>query len=312
MTPSGITFYYPWEVALMKGLQTQLPGAGISLLSFFTWFGEAMIMILIVGFAYWNWDKKLGRSIGLSAIAGLAWNTMAKNIVLRRRPYFDHKEIKILRPVAKDADIYDIAAQGYSFPSGHSTTVAGVFGSLAVNLKKRWVTVLAVVLILLTGVSRFVVGAHYPTDVVVGWVFGLFSVFVVYELDKRLSNNLILYGILFVTIIPGFFYCRTTDYFDTAGLLIGFMGGMILEERYVHFENTRKPSTMILRMIGGIVIFVILNKLLKMPFSEEFLDSRTFVPMMVRCIRYAIISFVEYGLYPMLFKFEKRFEKKKA
>jgi hypothetical protein len=47
-----------------------------------------------------------------------------------------------------------------------------------------------------------------------------------------------------------------------------------------------------------------------MPFSKEFLDSRTFAAMMVRFMRYGIISFVEYGLYPMLFKYEKRFEKK--
>lgn len=307
MTPNGNTFYFTWEVLLMKGLQTHIPGTAISLLSFFSWFGEAAIMVMIIGFAYWNWDKKLGRSIGLSAITGLVWNTMAKNLVLRRRPYFDHKAIKILRPVAPDADLYDIAAQGYSFPSGHATTVSAVFGSLALNLKKRWVTVLAVVLILLTGISRFVVGAHYPTDVFAGWVFGLLSVFIVYELEKRLSNNLVLYGILLITIIPGFFYCKTTDYFDTAGLLIGFMGGMLVEEHYVHFENTRKPGMMVLRMVGGILIFVILNKVLKMPFSKEFLESRTFVPMMVRCIRYAIVSFVEYGLYPILFKYEKKF-----
>jgi membrane-associated phospholipid phosphatase len=46
---------------------------------------------------------------------------MAKNIALRRRPYFDHESIHILRVVEPEADIYDIAAQGYSFPSGHST-----------------------------------------------------------------------------------------------------------------------------------------------------------------------------------------------
>ena len=306
MTPSGITFYYPWEVQLMEWFQMHLSKSWVSFLSFFTLFGEAALMIMIVGFAYWNWDKKMGRAIGLNTIAGLAWNTMAKNIVLRRRPYFDHKRIKILRPVSPDADIYDIAAQGFSFPSGHSTTVMGVFGSLALYLKKRWVTVAAVLIVLLTGISRSVVGAHYPTDVLTGWLFGLIGIFIVQALDKKLSNNLILYGILLITIIPGFFYCKTTDYFDTAGLLIGFMAGMLMDEYYVHFENTRKPISMILRMVGGIAIFVVLNTLLKMPFSQEFLDSRTTAAMMMRCVRYGIISFVEYGIYPMLFKLEKR------
>jgi membrane-associated phospholipid phosphatase len=310
MVPNGTTFYYIWEVQLIKWLQTHLPGTGLSFLSFWTLFGEAMVMVLIIGFAYWSWDKKLGRAIGLNAITGLAWNTLSKNVVLRRRPYFDNKEIKILRPVARDADIYDIAAQGYSFPSGHSTVVAAVFGTLAYKLKKGWAAVAAIVIILLTGISRFAVGAHYPTDVFIGWMCGLLSVVIVGELDKRLSNSLILYGILLITIIPGFFYCKTTDFYDTAGLLIGFMGGLLLDEHYVHFENTRKPLYIVLRMVGGIAIFLILNKVLKMPFSKEFLDSRTFAAMMVRFMRYGIISFVEYGLYPMLFKYEKRFEKK--
>ena len=136
MVASGNSFFFPWEVNLMEWLQSHISGAGISVISRFSMFGEELLLILILGFVYWSYDKKLGMTMGLSAIMGMVWNTMVKNIVLRRRPYFDHEAIKILRVVDPEADIYDVAAQGYSFPSAHSTNAATMFGSLAVNLHR--------------------------------------------------------------------------------------------------------------------------------------------------------------------------------
>lgn len=311
MTATGNTFFFPWEVALMEWLQTNLGSVGISIISFFSMFGEELMLILIVGFVYWSYDKKLGRTMGLSAIMAQTWNSMAKNIALRRRPYFDNENIQILRVVDPEADIYDIAAQGYSFPSGHSTNAASVFCTLAVNKRKRWLTVIAIVIPLLTGFSRIVVGAHYPTDVMAGWLLGIISVLIVHFLQSRVKNTLALYGILLAATVPGFFFCKSTDYFSAVGLLIGFMGGTLLDDRYVHFENTHKPVWMIVRVVGGVALYFALNTLLKLPFSKEFLNDGSTASLLVRFARYALISFVEFGVYPMLFKLEGRLTAKK-
>ena len=302
----GNTFFFTWEVSLMEWLQTHISDAGISFMSFFSLFGEELPLILIVGFVYWSYDKKLGRKVGLIAIMGLIWNTMIKNIVMRRRPYFDHENINILRIVEPEADIYDISAQGFSFPSAHSTNSVTVFGSLAVNLRKRWLTVIAIIIPLMTGISRFVVGAHYPTDVMAGWLLGLTSVVLVTILQNRVKNTLVLYGILLITAIPGFFYCTSADYFTAVGLLIGFMGGTLLDDYYVHFEDTRKPMSMVARLLGGLAVYLVVNSLLKMPFSKEFLSDGSTAALMVRCARYAIVAFIDFGVYPMLFKLEKK------
>ena len=95
MAPSGNTFFFPWEVTLMEWLQTHLGSTGISIISFFSVFGGELLLILIMGFLYWCYDKKLARTVGLSVVMGLVWNAMFKNIALRRRPYFDHENIKI-------------------------------------------------------------------------------------------------------------------------------------------------------------------------------------------------------------------------
>ena len=306
MTAIGNTFFFQWEVTLMEWLQANLGSAAISMMSFFSLFGEELPLILIVGFIYWSYDKKLGRRMGLSAIMGLTWSTMIKNLVLRRRPYFDHENIKILRIVEPHGDIYDISIQGYSFPSAHSTNAVTVFGSLATNLRKRWIVILAIILPMLTGISRFVVGAHYPTDVMAGWLLGLTSVTVVNMLQERVKKTITLYGILLVIALPGFFYCRTEDYFTSMGLMIGFMGGTLLDDRFVHFENTEKLLFRVLRVLGGLVVYLVLNTLLKLPFSKEFLSDGSIAALVIRFARYAIVSVVAFGVYPMVFRFENR------
>lgn len=306
MALEGNTLYFDWEVRLMEQLQAHVGAAGVSVLSFFSAFGEELLLILLIGFLYWCYDKKLGKTVGLTVLMGLVWAPELKNIVLRRRPYFDHEGIDILRPVKLDADIYDISAQGYSFPSGHSTNAVSLYGSIANGIRKKWMTILAVVLSLLVGISRVTVGAHYPTDVLAGWLLGLFSVFFVSFLQAKIEHLLLRYGILLLTAVPGLFYCKSEDYFTGFGLLVGFMLGTILEEKKVDFENTRSPIRMILRIAGGFAVYFVLNTLLKLPFSKEFLESGSSAALLVRAVRYAVISFVLFGVYPLIFQFFKK------
>lgn len=154
MELTGNTFFFPWEASLMEWLQMSLGPSATRVVSFFSAFGEEIVLILILGFLYWWADKKMGKAVGLSVLMGLVWNPLVKNIFLRRRPYMDHEGIRILRIVAPEADPLDIAAQGYSFPSGHSTNAAAAYGSLAAALKKKWMTAAAILLPLLVGFSR--------------------------------------------------------------------------------------------------------------------------------------------------------------
>ena len=53
-----------------------------------------------------------------------------------------------------------------------------------------------------------------------------------------------------------------------------------------------------------------LNKLLKMPFSEEFLTGGTLAAFLVRTARYAVIVFVMIGVYPKVFPLFEKIGKK--
>lgn len=297
----GNVFYFEWEVRLMETLQAAMPAWLITLISQFSLLGESTLMVVILGFLYWSWDKKAARYVGLNLLTACVWNPMIKNVFLRRRPYFDNEGITLYRLIEKDADMYDIAAQGFSFPSGHSTSAVATYGSLRAIFRNRWFTVLAVLAPLLVGISRVVVGAHYPTDVLVGWALGLVVIFLVPFLEMKTGSRKVLYTVLLVSGLPGFFYCTSDDFFTSYGLLAGFILATLFEEKYVNFKNTREPVRMVLRVLGGGAIYLCLNTVLKLPFSEAFLDSGTMAAHLVRSGRYFIVIFVIIAIYPLLF-----------
>lgn len=100
-------------------------------------------------------------SVGAS---GLLANLM-KYIVGRARP-------KHLEPLGFGYfDPLSFNSSFLSFPSGHSITIAAFATVLALRFPRY--TILFAGLALLVGTSRVIVGAHYPSDVIMGLTIGL-------------------------------------------------------------------------------------------------------------------------------------------
>lgn len=299
----GITFYFDWEVALQEWLQSVIgTGIGVKIASAITMFGEELIMIAVLGFLYWCYDKEFGRFVGMNILVGLVVTPMLKNLMFRRRPYFDHAGINILKPVDASADIYDIAAQGYSFPSGHTTNSTVLYTSLPRYKKGNKLLLAAAVLLpFLVGLSRVILGAHYVTDVLCGWIVGTVLMLLFSYLQTHVKNENLFHLIVALCFLPGLFYCHTKDFFASYGMMIGFFLGVPVEKKYVQFKETRSVLCSILRVLGGGVLYVALNALLKLPFPKELLASATTASFLIRTVRYGIIIFILIGVYPMLF-----------
>ena len=303
---AGSIFYYDWELQLMEWLQAHIgsSGFGFWLLSNLSAFGEQLLLVAVMGFLYWGLNKEFGKYLGLNVLMANVWNPMIKNVFLRLRPYFvPGYQVELLRPIDPEADIMDVTAQGYSFPSGHSTSAVAAYGSLAAHEKKnRLFWILAILLPLLVGFSRVFVGAHYPTDVLCGWLLGAAVVLLVPWLRKKIKNRWLFYGVLLLSTVPGFVYCDSNDYFTSFGMLVGFVLAEPFEEKFVQFENTRNILRCVLRTLGGAAVYFGLNIVLKLPFPKELLEAGDLTAHMIRSLRYAVVIFAAVGVYPMLFK----------
>lgn len=95
-------------------------------------------------------------------------------------------EINRLRP---DADPHLVEVHSLSFPSAHSANAVMTYLSIALLLapaddRRVWVGI-AAALAFLVGMSRILLGVHWPSDVVGGWSFGLLWTILIYAISQR-------------------------------------------------------------------------------------------------------------------------------
>ena len=308
----GNIFYFDWEAGMIAWVQEHLGPAGEAAAKLFSHIGGETVSILLMIIMLFCYKKAAGKRIAMTVLTASMWFPMIKNIVLRVRPYMVHREhVRVLQVVEADADPMDIIQQGFSFPSGHGATAVSLFGSIARELRKKWMWALAVLLPLAIGLSRIAVGVHYPTDVLAGWAVGLAAIGFNILLEKKVRREGARYAILLALALPGIFWCRSRDYFTALGVLIAAAVAFPYEEKHIGFQDTRNPWAMILRALGTFAIYFALNTLLKLPFSTEWLDSGTIGANLVRTARYAVILFAVIGVYPRVFPlFEKAGRKK--
>ena len=270
-------------------------------------------MIAVFAVFYLWLNKEAGRYIGTTFCASLVLNPFIKNIFLRVRPYLVDQRIRCLKQVDPNAAIDDIAAQGYSFPSGHSCNAATMYGSVAAFFRKWWLWLIAAVLIFLVGFSRVAVGVHYPTDVLAGWLLGFLVIMIVSGLQKVVRKKWILYLGLTLVFLPGWFFCKSNDFYTSFGIQTGFFLGMLFDDRFVRFKDTKNVLYGILRVLGGMGLYLGLSSVLKLPFPKEMREANDLLAHLIRAGRYAVTVFAVSGLYPMLFNLiDKKLDKRKT
>ena len=148
---------------------------------FFSFLGQPPVLIAL-GFvaAAWLWWRHwpgYAISVLVVTLAGRGLAEVQKFTIERPRPMIVPHLVNEYTP---------------SFPSGHATSSMIVYLTLALVLAggNKWSRIAicgAIALSLLIGLSRPMLGVHWPSDVIAGWSFGALWVLATLPLAERIA-----------------------------------------------------------------------------------------------------------------------------
>lgn len=315
-----------FELELIKILQSIRSDFFDALFQFFTMFGEELVIIGILGFFYWIYNKRIGESMGISVFISLVLNSTMKTLFQRLRPFQVDSAIENVRPQTSG---------GYSFPSGHTQGAATVFSSVALFVKKRWISITSGIIIFFVALSRMYIGVHYLSDVIVGAFLGILISTIVFKYLHKNEDNSKIYRIIFVVsasvlvaitiwhrillsneiMIVGHtdassLFERLEDGYKMVGAMLGFLLGVTYEKKKVNFTHHRNILKNVIRFGLGVLIVMGIRLGLSVGFdfvvNPEELEMGQFllaiVALLLDFIRYGVMVFVAIGIYPILFK----------
>ena len=140
----------------------------------FTFLGNEEFYLFVAPAIYWCLDARLGLRLGISLMLSGMINSGFKLAWHGPRPYW------------VDAKVQAFSAEtSFGVPSGHSQNSAVVWGLIAKHINKGWAWLLAVILIGLIGISRMVLGVHFPHDVLLGWTIGALILWLVIAWERK-------------------------------------------------------------------------------------------------------------------------------
>lgn len=145
-----------------------------------TFLGDETFYLLFMPMVFWCVDALAGFRIGIMLLFSASTNGIFKLIFKSPRPYWVSDKIK--------AGAFH---GSFGLPSGHSQNAAAVWGWTAREINKPWAKWTAGILIFLIGVSRIVLGVHFISDVLLGWLLGAVLVLLFARNLKQLSQTMI-------------------------------------------------------------------------------------------------------------------------
>lgn len=153
-----------------------IPEASTPFFNTITFLGDPIVVVAAAligaGVAFMQNHTLVGKAFLLTIVASGINGGLLKNFIHRTRP--------------DTVYVTNMRFDSFSFPSGHSFGSFLLYGLLAYLGAKylpypfNIVSVLSAgILIFLIGVSRVYLGAHYPTDVIGGWILAAITLWLI-------------------------------------------------------------------------------------------------------------------------------------
>lgn len=305
---------------IMQGLGTWL----LLPMQLFSLLGTEQFYLFIAPALLWCLDAGLGLRMGLGLALSSSVNSILKQVFHSPRPYWISERVQALA-----------AETSFGIPSGHAQNAVVVWGLLAAWIKKTWAWIVAILLMLLIGLSRLYLGVHFLGDVLMGWLVGALILWAFLRLERPVlarlaqfpvsgqvlvaliaSLGLILLGVLARSALGEWqtpeawsvLSVRAPDaepieplalsgLISQAGIFFGLaLGGILLKAR--GWFDARGPAFQrLLRYLIGLVGVMALYLLL----GALFPRGEALIPYLLRYLRYGLIGLWIAFLAPWLF-----------
>ncbi|HNS52723.1 MAG TPA: phosphatase PAP2 family protein [Anaerolineae bacterium] len=291
----------PWGAQAIAWVQAHSSPALDGASKVFTFFGYEEVYLLLLPLVYWCISREIGIGLGYVSLLSAWLNGAVKHVFAIPRPSGEGIEMKAPRLEVSP-----------SFPSGHAQNAVANWGYLALRFRSWALRLAAALLIAAIGLSRIVLGVHFPQDLLGGWLIGLVLVAVYAALEpqlrrwfgeQRTAGQVVLavgFPILLMLVHPA----------DTAGLypaegavtptaaLVGLGVGVIMERRWVGFQVGGAWWLRLVRYVLGVVLVGALWAGPKLLLPEDLSFG---VGAAARFVRYALLGWAVAFFCPWLF-----------
>ncbi len=248
--------------------------------------------LLLLPLLYWSVDRRLGRWL-------LVVLTLALFVIIGAKELFERPRPFILLP--EQVALLITLADGYGFPSGHVGLSTAIWGFVALWARRWWGYVALAVYLVGMGWSRMYGGVHYPQDVIGGFILGSLVCVGLYTGRNRLASAwdslpaaaevaLIASGGVLMAVL----LLNDENGVTAGGILLGGGLGAMVEYRFGRFAVDGSAWQRGARFAVGLLLML----LVFVPLDIAF-ESLQPEPLF-RVIRYALVSLLILGLYPLL------------
>ena len=247
-----------------------------------TFLGEEEFFMLLLPLVIWCVDFAGGVRLGFAFLLSPYVNAVLKDWFADPRPFE-------LDPAVKR---HDTGVEGYGLPSGHSQNAVVLWGTIAAGFRKRWLWIVAILLMVLIGFSRIYLGVHFPTDVLGGWAVGAIFLAVYLALQPRveawLKGTSMAVQLALAVAVPLVLLLLypVGDIVISMAALMGMGAGLVLSGRWVSFSAGGPLWQRAARFVVGVVGLLVLYLGLKLVFPGE--GEPLYVAM--RIVRYALVG----------------------
>jgi membrane-associated phospholipid phosphatase len=250
-----------------------------------TMLGNDVVLVGLSAAVYWCIDKRRGRLVTYILLISAYLNYFLKVLVPWPRP-----------PV--DLRIAERNETSYGFPSGHAQDSTTFWTWIALNFRKRILTILGAMVVVAVGISRVYLGLHYLAQVIGGWVIGLVVAGLAFLALRRISQRnggirgmpqlIFAVSTLAPLAIAVALNVAEVNAAQIGGYLFGFSVGALAEDRYVHFTIATGLGLKIVRLAMGGALTGALVLALGAILPEKYLIS-VFANSVIRGLFVAVI-----------------------